>query len=310
MDTLSRLIQLARFQANLELRCQLGGQFAVLHDRTPKGQAPFHLALAGSCVIELPSGDTLSLQAGDFVFFPRGGAHRIVNSNRSGASGHAANAITVSTGGLLPLRRNGDSIDMDLLCGRLDYVHGRCLLLQGLPDALHVSLGDSQSVHTLQALVELMRQESEQAQPGALAIVTALSQALLTLALRAYGKTHPEQANIVALLSDPRLGASVQAMLTEPGRAWSIASLGEQATMSRATYARRFRATAGMAVADFLTRLRMAIASELLLNTRRSSGDIGMEVGYQSEAAFGKAFRSKVGHTPGRYRRLNAGLAD
>lgn len=307
MDALSRLIRLAGFQASLELRCQLGGRFVVPHEPARAGEAPFHLVLAGSCRLELPDATTLTLQAGDFVFFPRGSAHRIVDD---GAAPGRVARMTVAHGGLLPVRRNGSRIDMDLLCGRLDYLPGRSLLLQGLPDALHVSLLACRPAATLQGLVEFMRAESEAAAPGALAIVTALSQALLTLALRTYGQGHPDKANVVALLSDARLGVTVQAMLDAPGHPWSIETLSRQAAMSRATYARQFGAKAGMTVADFLAQLRMTVASELLLNTRRNSGDIGMAVGYQSEAAFGKAFRDRMGMPPGRYRRLHAAAAD
>jgi AraC family transcriptional activator of mtrCDE len=88
-----------------------------------------------------------------------------------------------------------------------------------------------------------------------------------------------------------------------PERAWTIAELGELAAMSRATYARHFNARAGMTVMDFLTQIRMTIACDLLLRTQRSAAEIGEAVGYQSEAAFGKAFQQSVGVTPGRYRR-------
>jgi AraC family transcriptional activator of mtrCDE len=73
--------------------------------------------------------------------------------------------------------------------------------------------------------------------------------------------------------------------------------------MSRATYARHFNERAGMTVMDFLTRIRMTIACDLLRRTQRSVAEIGEAVGYQSEAAFGKAFAQSVGVTPGRYRR-------
>ena len=83
----------------------------------------------------------------------------------------------------------------------------------------------------------------------------------------------------------------------------TIEALGELAAMSRASYARRFREAAGMTVFEFMTRTRMAIACDLLRSTRRNVGDICMEVGYQSEAAFGKAFKKHMAEMPGQYRR-------
>jgi AraC family transcriptional activator of mtrCDE len=177
------------------------------------------------------------------------------------------------------------------------------LLLNALPDPFHVSLGGAQTLGALQTLIGLMRAEAEHRQPGALAIVTALSHALFAMALRVHGERNAATSGVLALLADARLGASVQGMLSAPERAWTIAELGDLAAMSRATYARHFNERAGVTVMDFLTQIRMTIACDLLRRTQRSAAEIGEAVGYQSEAAFGKAFAQSVGVTPGRYRR-------
>jgi AraC family transcriptional regulator, activator of mtrCDE len=320
MDTLSRLIDLARLQASLDLRCLLSGAFDIDHAPMEVGIAPFHLVLDGGCVIETADGTQLELRAGDFMLFPRGAAHRVRDVKRS----TGGTQMTVGNDGMLPVRRNdgggadadGKSgndtsaapthlhTDVDLLCGRFVYAPGSsALLLNALPDPLHVSLGGAQTLGALQTLIALMRGEAERRQAGALAIVTALSQALFAMALRVHGEGSANGAGVLALLTDARLGASVQAMLDAPERAWTIAELGERAAMSRATYARHFSERAGVTVMEFLTQVRMTIACDLLLRTQRSAAEIGETVGYQSEAAFGKAFAQSVGVTPGRYRR-------
>lgn len=301
MDALTRLIQLARPQASLELRCQLTGKFALPH-QSPKDIAPFHLALHGRCAIETPDGSVLTLEAGDIVMFPRGGAHWIRDVD---LRAKRATRPTFSHDGMLTLERVGSGEpDIDLLCGRFEYAHGpAALLLRALPDPLHVSLVEGDSASHLHALVALMRDEAERRQPGALAIVTALSQALFAMALRAYGAQHPDAANVLTLSSDARMGPSIRALLAEPGRPWTIEELGSLSAMSRATYARHFREKAGMTVWEFLNQVRMTIAADLLRRTTRNAADIGMEVGYQSEAAFGKAFQQYMGMPPGRYRR-------
>jgi AraC family transcriptional activator of mtrCDE len=342
MDTLSRLLDLARPQASLDLRCLLSGAFDIDHAPMEAGIAPFHLVLGGACVIETADGARVTLQPGDFMLFPRGAAHRVRDVQRSpgGAS------VTLGHDGMLPLRRNDGghngngngngnnksgnnkgnnaSTDariakpdantkpeatlpppgVDLLCGRFVYAPGpSALLLNALPDPFHVSLGDAQTLGALQTVIGLMRDEAARRQPGALAIVTAMSQALFAMALRVHGERNESGAGVLALLADARLGASVQGMLSAPERAWTIAELGDLAAMSRATYARRFNERAGVTVMDFLTQIRMTIACDLLRRTQRSAAEIGEAVGYQSEAAFGKAFAQSVGVTPGRYRR-------
>ena len=85
MDTLSRLIDLARPQASLDLRCLLSGAFDIDHAPLEAGVAPFHLVLDGACVIEAASGAQVRLQAGDFMLFPRGAAHRMRDAQRAGS---------------------------------------------------------------------------------------------------------------------------------------------------------------------------------------------------------------------------------
>jgi len=313
MDTLSRLLDLARPQASLDLRCLLSGAFDIDHTPMEPGIAPFHLVLGGECVIETADGEPVPLCTGDFVLFPRGTAHRVRDTKRRTATA----PLVTGHDGLLPIKSNhaaadgklsngaAPRADLDLLCGRFVYTPGSsALLLNALPDPFRVSLGGAHALGPLQALIGLMRDEAGQRRPGALAIVTALSQALFTMALRVHGEEAGSAPGMLALLADPRLAASVQGMLGEPQRPWTIAELGDLAAMSRATYARRFNERAGMTVMDFLTQIRMTIACDLLRRTQQSAAEIGEAVGYQSEAAFGKAFQQHVGVTPGRYRRL------
>lgn len=307
MDALSRLIQLAHLQGSLDLRCQFAGAFAVDHAPAAPGVALFHLVLEGQCTVE-PAGEAaLSLAAGDLVLFPRGAAHWIRGSD----NGTPPVPIRYEHDGMLPLRRNtDDAAELDLLCGRFQYApNSASLLLAGLPATLRVSLHEAGAAASLRALVELMRTEASQRQAGALAIVTALTHALFAMALRSYS-SGPQQSSLLTLLAEPRLGAAVQAMLAEPARAWTLEDLGRVAAMSRASFARHFSERAGMTPWECLTHLRMQIASDLLMQTRRRTGDIGQDVGYQSEAAFGKAFRQHSGMTPARFRRLHVESAD
>jgi len=298
MDALTRLIQMAHLQAGLDLRCRFSGVYQIPHERAPEGISPFHLVLAGSCRIETNSA-VLHARAGDFILFPRGGAHVVRDDDAAGEPG----TLRTRHDGLLPQRRIGKGpVDVDLLCGHFEHVPGPGdLLFKALPDPLHVSLMSASE--PLQAIVDMMRGEAETRRPGALAIVTALSQTLFAMALRHFSERAEGEAGILALLADARLGASGHAVLSRPGEDWTIDALAKLAAMSRATYARRFRAISGMTVFEFVTRARMAKACDLLLYTRRSVGDIGASLGYQSEAAFGKAFRQHVGELAGQYRR-------
>ncbi|RQS00580.1 AraC family transcriptional regulator [Burkholderia sp. Bp8994] len=311
MDALSQLLSLGRSHVELDVRCLLDGPFAMPHDPLPPGEAAFHLLLSGTCRLRTADGRTLRLADGDFVLLPAGDAHDLSDVGGSGARPPVASLREpgVAGGAVLPVKSNRDPADpadasVDLLCGRFIYARGAGeLLMRTLPRVLHVGLRAASGPASLQLLTSVLRAEASSAQPGARAIVNALGQALLAYALRAYGRDARVPAGWLALAADARLGPSVQAVLQAPAQAWTVESLGAASAMSRATYARHFREKAGMSVGAFVAQIRMMHACALLQDTQRGQAEIGQAVGYQSEAAFGKAFRAVLGTTPGRWRR-------
>lgn len=315
MDALSQLLSLGRSRVELDVRCLLDGPFAMPHDPLPPGEAAFHLVLTGTCRLRTADGRTLQLAEGDFVLLPAGGAHDLLDMGR----GRPQPVVPLrdsgaGDGAVLPVKSNLDSAaphsaSVDLLCGRFVYARGAGeLLMRTLPQVLHVGLREASGFEPLQLLTSVLRTEASNVQPGAGAIVNALGQALLAYALRAYGRGASVPSGWLALAADARLGPSVQSVLRAPEQPWTVESLGDAAAMSRATYARHFREKAGMSVGAFVAQIRMMHACALLQDTQRGQAEIGQAVGYQSEAAFGKAFRAVLGMTPGRWRRAQRGM--
>ncbi|WP_175901823.1 cupin domain-containing protein [Burkholderia seminalis] len=315
MDALSQLLSLGRSRVELDVRCLLDGPFAMPHDPLPPGEAAFHLVLTGRCRLRTADGRTMQLAEGDFVLLPAGGAHDLLDMGR----GRPQPVVPLrdsgaGDGAVLPVKSNLDSAaphsaSVDLLCGRFVYARGAGeLLMRTLPQVLHVGLREASGFEPLQLLTSVLRTEASNVQPGAGAIVNALGQALLAYALRAYGRGASVPSGWLAVAADARLGPSVQAVLRAPEQPWTVESLGDAAAMSRATYARHFREKAGMSVGAFVAQIRMMHACALLQDTQRGQAEIGQAVGYQSEAAFGKAFRAVLGMTPGRWRRAQRGM--
>lgn len=314
MDALSQLLLLGRSHVELDVRCLLDGPFAMPYDPLPPGEAAFHLLLSGTCRLRTADGRTLRLADGDFVLLPAGDAHDLSDADGGRARSVASLREAGEAGGaVLPVKSNRDPADageagVDLLCGRFVYARGAGeLLMRTLPRVLHVGLREASGLASLQLLTSVLRAEASNAQPGGRAIVNALGQALLAYALRAYGRDARVPAGWLALAADARLGPSVQAVLQTPAKPWTVESLGAASAMSRATYARHFREKAGMSVGAFVAQIRMMHACALLQDTQRGQAEIGQAVGYQSEAAFGKAFRAVLGTTPGRWRRAQRG---
>ncbi|URX61942.1 AraC family transcriptional regulator [Luteibacter anthropi] len=300
MDALTRVLELARMQGVPDLRCQLGGAYRIDHDDMPSGTAPFHLVLSGEVDMELPGRAPMRLHAGDLVVLPHGCSHRL----RDVHGKEAAGPLLLETAGAIPVQHNGLPAELDVLCGRVLLAPEISRwLFATLPDAIHVNLAASHGMGALAGIVAILRDEVARQPPGAVSVITALTQTLFVFALRDHLVDTTLTPSFLALLGDPRLSRAVTAMLREPEREWSVAALAELAAMSRATFARHFEARARMSPHETLTLLRMQLAGDLLRRTDLTAGAVADRVGYRSESAFGKAFTRVMGQTPARYRR-------
>lgn len=308
MDALSRVLELADVQGAPDLRCLLAGRFEIDHEPSPAGEAPYHLVLHGEARLNVSGREAIVLSEGDLLLLPRGNAH--VMQDAGGARGRRR-PIRVDADEALPTRTNTHgAAEVDLLCGRFTYAAGAAdLVMAALPDVVHVSLAGHRDLDVLRGMVGMLRTEVAAMAPGASAVITALSQALFVLAVRAYTMRADVPPSLLLLLADARISSALMAMLRHPEEAWTVESLAAQAAMSRATFARHVAAKGNTSPLELLTALRMRIASGLLLRSRLTIGDIAERVGYQSEAAFGKVFAKQAGMSPTAYRRAKRSAA-
>jgi AraC family transcriptional activator of mtrCDE len=200
---------------------------------------------------------------------------------------------------------------LDLLCGHFVIAppHDR-LLRNYLPPLLVVNAGGhhdetecSGTAAQLAGLVSLMRSESAADHLGGRAMLNALSAAMFALVLRLASEADDAPVGLLALAGHPRLAPALAALFNEPARAWSLPELAQLCNMSRATLARQFQEKLGRSASDLLTDIRMALAANELKKPSMSTGAVADAVGYQSEAAFQRAFKSHMGVTPAQWRK-------
>ena len=143
-------------------------------------------------------------------------------------------------------------------------------------------------------------------------MLNALSTAMFALVLRLASQEEDAPMGLLSLAGQTRLAPALAALFNEPARAWTLPELAELCNMSRATLARQFEEKLGRSASDLLTDIRMALAANELKKPQMSTGAVAEAVGYQSEAAFQRAFKSHMGVTPSRWRKAQAagGAAD
>lgn len=302
MDTLSALLSLYPVSTALTVRCHFGQPWALDERQRPSGVAPYHLIIEGSALLDAGPLHSTALKAGDIIVFPRGGAHRLYQA----APGEVLPPLRQQAGEhFLRLVDNGaGGPPTEILCGefRFDALASASLLL-ALPEVMVISTAGRADFHGLRSLLDLLRLETGVAHAGNSVVVGHLASALFALIMRAWIERPGQVPGLFGLLAEPRLRATVDAMLRAPQDAWTVERMASLSHMSRATFARVFTRAAGAAPAAVLAHLRMARAARALALDQRSAGEIAEDVGYQSEAAFSRSFKRIYGIGPGEYRR-------
>lgn len=301
MDTLSRLLALHPVRTALDTRCRFGAPWRLDHEPAPAGVAPYHLVLEGRAWLDAGGRQAMALQAGDMLVLPRGSEHCLYTA----PPGRDEPVRALAGNGVVALKGNeGSGPRTELLCGQFEFdpltAKG---LMASLPEVMLVRTAGRADFDALRALTRLLREETAEARPAAPAVVAHLAAALFALLVRAWLEQARQAPGLFALLAEPRLGPALQAMLAEPRRPWSVGQLAAACHLSRATFARLFRRVSGTTPAELLARVRIGQAAQWLGEGRRKAAEVGEAVGYQSEAAFNRAFKRYLGMGPGQYRR-------
>lgn len=299
MDSLSALVASMGLRGRLDLLCRFAGAWSVPHAEAPPGQVPYHVVLAGAGVLEVGR-ERRPFVAGDLVLFPRGAAHTMRHAD--GATLTFAE-VRRPLGRLVEVASEAPRSDFDVLCGTFELGQHHALLLQALPEVVHLHTHGRDDYAGVQALMHSMRHESLQASPGGDAVIAHLSAALFILVVRTLMDEGDLRQGLLALLMDARVAPALAAVIAAPAEPWTLERLATVSRMSRASFARHFAGLSTMTPMDVVTALRMDLAARLLRETPRSIELIGEACGYTARAAFGQAFKRVHGTSPAAFRR-------
>jgi len=312
IDWLSRLLEMIPVSGRVDYRCFLAAPWRIDYEQSQPGEIPYHVVLGGSVVLEEPGGDPpRKLVAGDMVLLTDGAPHAL----HDGSGAPALPLRERTTLNLTISENDGTGERLDMLCGRFvlspahdrmlrDYFPRRVVVRAAENSAATAQPGTSAQVARL---VSLMRSESAVENLGGMAMLNALSTALFALALRLTTEANETPAGLLALAGNPRLSPALTALFNEPARSWTLPELARLCNMSRATFLRHFQERLGRSASDLLNDIRMTVASNALKISDTSTAAVAKLAGYQSEAAFQRAFKQRMGSTPAQWRRQTPG---
>jgi AraC-like DNA-binding protein len=300
-DTLSTMLELVGVSGTVFCRAEVGAPWAL----STRGatSAIFHVIVRGAGYVRVGKDAPEPWRAGDVLLLPRGDAHVMSDSPKTPARAIAELAAPPGADGLPCVRHGGSGPGASILCGTLRFgPDAEELLLGALPPLLHVRSGGAASAW-LDATLRLLSDEVDGARAGADIVVSRLADVLLVHALRTWlAEEGGGQRGWLGALSDPVLSRALAHMHREPGKAWTAASLARASGASRSVLYERFTERLGESPAAYLTRWRMSLAQRALARKGRSLSEVASEVGYESEAAFSRAFKRVVGSSPSAFR--------
>ena len=180
------------------------------------------------------------------------------------------------------------------------------LLLQSLPPIVHLRRESDKAA--MRWSLERMREELRDPQPGGSLIAQQLAYMMLIQALRLHlADAASAGPGWLSALMDKHMSLAIASMHKDPAYGWTLDSLAARVGMSRSVFALRFRETVGATPMEYLTRWRMLLAADRLTSSEEGLSAIAHSLGYESESAFGKAFRRVMGCSPRQYARSNSG---
>ena len=265
----------------------------------------YHIVTEGSCWGGLDDTRQFLLEPGDAIVFPQGDPHfvssvegmRLTHGSDYGAPDRYLETVRVGSGG-------GPRVNF--VCGFLGCdLRPFNPLIASLPRVLHVPQPATGW------LAEFPRQvvaESRRERGGGATLLTSMAEVMFVEVLRRYMEsTSAGRTGWLAALKDPIVGPALGQLHDRPAYAWSLAELARAANTSRSVLSERFSEVMGMPPMQYLAQWRLQLAAEQLSSGSEKVATVGARVGYDSEAAFSRAFKRATGLSPASWRRSRSG---
>lgn len=302
MDALAALVTLLKPQAVGTKIIHGAGRWGVCYP--PFGQPSFALVIRGGCWISVDGLRPVTLQTGDFVFYPSMPAFTMAADSTVKPRHVVPSAVPGRTEEIYHGRSRTKSTAI-ILGGYFSFDSiNAALLLDFLPTMLRIRSTDPAG-HSIGALVSLIRREVDEARPGRDLVLTRLVEVMLVEALRS-APSHLTPTGLLAGLRDPRLARALHAIHTRPAHPWNLVSLAHTAGLSRSSFAERFASLMRSTPLHYLLRLRLGLAKSLLVHDGVTVAEAALAVGYESASGFSTAFSREVGLSPRQFADLHA----
>jgi AraC-like DNA-binding protein len=319
MDALSDVLRVANLTGGVFLHAEFFAPWCVATKVSPDhctpalGAAPHlipsHYVAEGRIQLRVEgTGERLDLQAGEVVVLPRNDLH-IMGSDLDLPPVPGSEIIRLpARGQLWTMRHGGAGERARVVCGFLGCDGPDTNpVLTSLPSVVKLTLQEGAAAEWIRSTLRFAAEEIAGGRPGSETVLEKVSELLFVETVRRYAESLPDdQTGWLAGLRDPYVARALALIHHEVARPWTVDDLGREAGLSRSALADRFIRLIGVPPIQYVARWRMRVAMQKLRTTAASLAQVADMVGYESEAAFSRAFKKAIGTAPATWRRAQA----
>lgn len=299
MDALSTILEATGLRCVVYSKFPLAAPWGL--DIIKDENSQFWRLVSGNCSIGAPDGRIIELVEGDLVFVPHGSAHWIADKPTS---------LRIPSPQFVKARREGKPVfnsggDLTILiAGHFEFDYQSLHpFLKDLPSIIHIKQYNTENQLLLKQVTQLMLKELNNEKPGSSIMLKCLSEIMFINIIRAYIEQVLPADGFLSALNDPRISKALKLIQESPQNNWTLESLASEIGMSRSVFFNQFKKMVHETPLSYLTNWRIRRAQKLLTTENSNISEIAANVGYQSEAAFNRIFKSRTGQTPAAYRK-------
>lgn len=265
----------------------------------------YHLVTEGKATIKFSGAESRPVTAGDIVIIPHGDPHTFTNGAPSELIDSSGAVAKWLAGDITPFRTGGGGETTRFVCGYFGCErYAARLFLAGLPSVIAINVRTGPTGKWLESSIRHLLEDAQSGRPGCAAVLSKMAEALFMESLRRYMEQLPPEAiGWLAGARDSVVGSALALIHRRPSYPWTVSELAAEVGASRSLLAERFQHFLGEPPLTYLARWRLQLAARLLQTTQRTIIHVAMDVGYESEAAFNRAFKREFGLPPAQYRR-------
>jgi AraC-like DNA-binding protein len=314
MDALSDVLRVTRLSGGVFLEAQFTAPWCISGKISTNDCKPFlaaprhviasHFVAAGAMQLRVEGGDPIEVSAGEFVLLPHNDVHTFGSDLTATVTSASEVIQPPQGGGLFRINYGGGGAATQLLCGYLASEAPFSPLLSALPPVLKLDVRATASGAWIESSFRFAASEIAAGRLGSTTVIAKLSELLFVEAVSQFVADLPvERRGWLAGLRDPQIGRALTLLHSRPNEAWTAETLALEVGMSRSAFAERFTSLVGQPPMQYLTFWRMQVAAQRLREGGGSIAQIGFAIGYESEAAFSRAFKRQFGTSPGTWRK-------